>query len=256
MLYPSNRLPATTVLLVLQQRLVANWNAHCLSIGDCLADAGYAVAVAKGFDNALTAVCITQPDAVVVSTTKLDGDTGAFLDQLDHDPHANGIPTILISPTKNQVGLGHIAARKNARIGYLSWPLKCKDLRLVVQDLLLQTATRSEERISGRSVVLDPRFPVLRGRSGVITVTTGEYRLADYLISQKGRPVALEELLARLFTYSPGEGTPAIVRTHVASLRRKVTIVTGGNDLIRPAGKDTIVYLGGRRAVRRGSRLS
>ena len=254
MLYPSNRMPTTTVLVVFQQRAVANWSAHCLSIGDCLTDAGYAVAVAKGYDDALAAIRIAQPEAVVVSTTKLDGDTEAFLGQLDRDPCADGTPTVLISSPKSQVGLEHIAARKNPRTGYLSWPLKCSELRLVVQDLL-QTDPQPVKPTPGRCVVLDPRFPVLRGRSGVITVTTGEYRLAEHLITQRGRPITVQELLVRLFSFSSGEGTPALVRAHVASLRRKVRIVTGGDDLIRPGGKDTIVYLGARRAVRRRSRL-
>ena len=253
MLYPSNPGLATTVLVVSQRRAVANWNAQCLSIGDCLKDAGHTVAVAKGYDDALAAIRITQPDAVVVSTTKLDGDTEAFFGELDSDPYANGIPTILVASTKSQVGLAHIAARKNPRTGYLSWPLKCRELRLIVRDLL--QAETPERPMPGRCVTLDPRFPVLRGRSGVITVNTGEYRLADHLMSQRGRPIALRELLARLFSFPSGEGTPSVVRAHVAGLRRKIRIVTGGNDLIRPAGKDTIVYLGVRRAVRRRSRL-
>lgn len=255
MLYPSNRLSTITVLVVFQQRTVANWSADCLSIGDCLTGAGYAVVVAKGYDDALAAVCIGQPDVVVVSTTKLDRDTEAFLDRLHRDPYAGGIPIIVVSPAKSQLGLAHIAARKNPRIGYLSRPLKRRELRLIVQELL-QSSAQPAKSIAGRCVVLDPRLPVLRGRSGVITVTTGEYRLADYLICQRGRPVAFPEILGRLFSVSSDEETPALIRAHAASLRRKIRIVSGGVDLIRPAGKDAIVYLGGRRAVRRGSRLS
>ena len=124
-----------------------------------------------------------------------------------------------------------------------------------MQDLL-QIGTQAEKPIPGRCVVLDPQFRVLRGRAGVTIVTTDEYRLADYLISQRGRPVALREVQARAFSFSPGDGTPALVRAHVASLRQKIKIVTGGSDLIRPAGKGGVVYLGGRRGARREARPS
>jgi DNA-binding response OmpR family regulator len=246
----SNLLPTARVLVVFQQRAVANWSARYLPIRDCLAETGYVVAVTERYDDALPALCMNEADAVVVGVTRLDGHTEAFLARLELDPHAIGIPTVLITPTKSHAGLARIAARKNPRIGYLSWPLKCRDLRLVVQDLL-RTGTQPATPAPGRWVVLDPRLRVLRGRAGVTVVTPGEYRLADYLISQRGRPVPLPEIQARVFSFSPGDASPALVRAHVASLRQKVKVVTGGSDLIRPTGKSGIVYLGGRR---RGTR--
>ena len=252
---PSNRLPMTTVLVVLQQRAVADWIPDCLWIRDCLTEAGYVVAVANCYDDALSALCITEPDAVVVSATKLDGDTEAFLGRLESDPHAIGMPIVLVSPPKSQAALAHIAARRNPRVGYLSRPLKCRDLRLIMQDLL-QTGSLPAEPIPGRYVVLDPRLRVLRGRSGATIVSAGEYRLADYLISQRGRPVALREVQARVFSFHPGDGTLGLIRAHVASLRQKIKVVTGGNDLIRPAGKGGIVYLGGRKTAQREPRFS
>ena len=255
MVDPSNLLPATGVLVVLQQRAAANWLADRLWIGDCLREAGYVVAVAMGYDDALSALCIVEPDAVVVSVTRLDGDTEAFIRHLEADPHAIGISIALVSSTKRQAVLVRIAARKNPRIGYLSWPVKCRDLRLIMQDLL-QRGTQPAKPIPGESVLLDPQLRVLRGQGGTTIVTPGEYRLADYLISQRGRPVALGEVQARVFSSHPGDGNLALIRAHVASLRQKIKIVTGGNDLIRPAGKGGIVYLGGRKAARRRARFS
>jgi len=252
---PSNLFHTTRVLVVFQQRAVASWVADRLGIGDCLREAGYVVVVAKGYDDALSALCIVEPDAVVVSATKLDEDTEQFLGRLESDPHAIGIPTVLVSPTKSQAALAHIAARKNPRFGYLSWPLKCRDLRLIMQDLL-QTGTQTTKPIPSRHVVLDPRLRVLRGRSGATIVTPSEYRLADYLLSQRGRPVALHEVQARVFSFHRGDENAALMRTHVANLRQKIKIVTGGSDLIRPVGKGGIVYLGGRRGARREARPS
>jgi DNA-binding response OmpR family regulator len=250
MVDPSNLLPTARVLIVLQQRAVANWLTDRLWIEECLKEAGYVVTVAKGYDDALSALCLTEPDAVVVSVTKLDGDTEEFLERLESDPHAIRMPIVLVSPTKSQTPLAHIASHKNPRVGYLSWPLKCRDLRLIMQDLL-QMGTQTIEPIPSRYVVLDPRLRVLRGRSGATIVTPGEYRVADYLIGQRGRPVAFREVQDRLFSFYPGDGDLGLIRSHVASLRLKIKIVTGGSDLIRPAGKGRIVYLGGRKAVPR-----
>jgi DNA-binding response OmpR family regulator len=250
----SNRLPTATVLVVLQKRAVAKWLTDRLWIGECLREAGYVVAVAKSYDDALSALCLIEPDAVVISATKLDGDTEQFVGRLESDPHAIRMPIVLVSPTKSQTPLAHIAARKNPRVGYLSWPVKCRDLRLIMQDLL-QAGTQSIEPIPDRYVVLDPRFRVLRGRSGATIVTPGEYRVADYLISQRGRPVALREVQDRVFSIYPGDGDLGLIRAHVASLRQKIKIVTGGSDLIRPAGKGGIVYLGGRKTAPRRPQL-
>ena len=255
MVDPLSQPSTTTILVVFQQRAVANWVGDSLRIGDCLREVGYSVVVAKGYDDALPALCLIGPDAVVLSASKLDRHAEAFLDSLERDPHARGIPTIVLSQTKSQAGLAHIAARRNPRIGYLSGPFKCRDLRLIMQDLL-QGDTQPVRTTPSRCVVLDPRLPVLRGRSGVIIVTPGEYRLADYLISHRGQPVALREVLARLFSFSSSDGSPALVRAHVASLRQKIRIVAGGRDLIRPAGKGGIVYLGSGRAARREPRFS
>jgi DNA-binding response OmpR family regulator len=255
MVDPPNLLPTVTILVVLQQRAVANWHADRLLIGDCLREAGYVVAVAKSYDDALSALCLIEPDAVVVSATKLDGDTEQFLARLESDPHTIGISIVLVSPTKSQAALAHIAARRNPRVGYLSWPLKRRDLRLIVQGLL-ETATQTMKPIPSKHVVLDPRLPVLRGRSGATIVTPDEYRLADYLMNQRGRPLPLHEVQARVFSFHAGDGNAALVRTHVASLRKKIKIVTGGNDLIRPAGKGGIVYLGGRKEAQREARPS
>jgi len=255
MVDPSNLLPTIRVLVVFQQRAVADWVGGRLRIGNCLSEAGYVVAVAEGYDDALSALCIIEPDAMVVSATRVDGDTEQFLGRLESDPHAIGIPIVLVSPTKSQAALAHIAARKNPRVGYLSGPLKCRDLRLIMQDLL-QTGTQTIGPIPNRYVVLDPQLRVLRGRSGATIVTPGEYRLADYLISQRGQPVALREVQARLFSFQPEDGNLGLTRAHVASLRQKIKIVTGGSDLIRPAGNGGIVYLGGRRGARREARPS
>ena len=237
MVDPSDQLPTTTILVVFQQRAVANW------IGDCLREDGYVVAVAKGYDDALRTLCIIEPDAAVVSASKLDGDTEAFLGWLDRDPRARGIPTILVAPSKSQAVLADIAAHRSPRNGYLSWPLKCRDLRLVMQDLL-RSDRQVTEPISGRRLVLDRQLRVLRGRAGTTFLTPAECRLAEHLISQRGRPVAVDDLLTCVFGLYPGNGNPALVRAHLASLRQKMMIITGGGELIRAVGKNKWLYLG------------
>jgi len=237
MMQPAYQPPATTVLVVFRQPSVANW------IGACLREAGYVVAVAKGYDDALRTLCIIQPDAVIVSASKIEGDTEEFLAWLERDRRARGIPTVLVAPTKSQAVLADVAARSPSRRAYLFWPLKCSDLQLTMQDLL-GTDRQGVEPVASKHVVLDPRLRILRGWAGTTILTPAECRLAEYLMSQGGRPTALEDLLTRVFGFYRGNGNPALVRAHVASVRQKIKIVTGGSDLIGVVGRRGFVYLG------------
>jgi DNA-binding response OmpR family regulator len=239
MIAPSSQPPTITVLVVFQQRAVASW------IGDCLRTTGYVVATARGYDDALRTLCITEPDAVVVTASKLDGDTEAFIGSLDRDRHASGIPTIVVAPTKSQAVLADIAARKRSRGGYLSWPLKCRELQVIIEDLL-GTDGHIPDPAAGGHLVLDPPSRILRGRAGTTILGAAECRLAQYPMSQGRRSIPVEDLLTHVFDFWPGDGDPDLVRVHAASLRQKIRIVTGGRNLIRVLGNIGIVYHKGR----------
>jgi DNA-binding response OmpR family regulator len=234
---PENQPPETTVLVVFRQRSVANW------IVECLREAGWLVAVAEGYDDAVRTLCVIEPDAAIVSTSKMEGDIGEFLTWLERDRRARGIPTVLVAPAKSQAVLADMAACRRSRRAYLSWPLKCSDLQLIMQDLL-GTDRQGVEPVASKHVVLDPRLRILRGWAGTTILTPAECRLAEYLMSQGGRPTALEDLLTRVFGFYRGNGNPALVRAHVASVRQKIKIVTGGSDLIGVVGRRGFVYLG------------
>jgi len=231
----SNQLSTTTVLVVFRQQSVANW------IGECLREAGYAVAAAKGYDEAVRTLGVIQPDAAIVSGSETEGDIEHFLAWLDHDPRVSGIPTVLVGASKSQAALADIAARKRFRGGYLSWPSTRKDLQLLIKDLL-NTDRQTPESGAGGHLVLDPPSRILRGRAGTTILSAVECRLAEYLISQGRRSIPVEDLLTHVFDFYPGDGNPDLVQTHIASLRQKIRIVTGGRDLIRVLGKRGIIY--------------
>jgi DNA-binding response OmpR family regulator len=249
MVAPSSQPSTTAVLVVFQQRAVASW------IGDCLRRTGYVVATAKGYDDALRTLCVSEPDAVVVSASKLDGDVEAFIGSLDGGRRASGIPTIVVVPTKSQAVLADIAARKRSRGGYLSWPLKCRDLQLIIEDLL-GTDGDIAEPAAGGHLVLDPPSRILRGRAGTTILGAAECRLAEYLMSQGRRSIPVEDLVAHVFDPWPGDGDPDLVRVYAASLRQKIRIVTGGRNLIRVLGNIGIVYHKGRETARQRPLLS
>ena len=237
MVEPENQPSKTTVLVVFRQRSVANW------IGECLREAGYIVAVAEGYDDALRTVHFIEPDMAVVSASKVEGDIEEFLTWLDHHLCAGGIPTVLVVPTKSQAALAGIGARRRSRMAYLSWPLKCRDLQDIMLDLL-QTDRQGMEPVSKRQLVLEPRLRILRGRAGTTILTPAECRLAKYLMSRGATMIGVEEALTHVFGLYRGNGNPSLVWAHVKSLREKIRIVTGGSDLIRAVGRRGFVYLG------------
>jgi len=237
MIEPENQPFKTTVLVVFRQRSVRNW------IGECLREAGYMVAVAEGYDDALRTLHFIEPDTVIVSASKVEGDIEEFLNWLDHGQRAGGIPTVLVVPTKSQAALADIAARRRSRMAYLSWPLKCRDLQHIMLDLL-QAGRQGMEPVSKRQLALDPRLRILRGRVGTTILTPAECRLAKYLMSRGGRMIGVEEVLTHVFGVYRGNGNPSLVWAHLRSLRQKIRIVTGGSDLIRVVGRRGFVYLG------------
>jgi DNA-binding response OmpR family regulator len=66
-----------------------------------------------------------------------------------------------------------------------------------------------------------------------IRVTPVEARLLNYLMTCAGRTVSAEELLQQVWSQSPGCGDPALVRAHVRNLRKKLTDLTEGADLLK-----------------------
>ena len=63
-------------------------------------------------------------------------------------------------------------------------------------------------------------------------------------MSQGKRMVSTRETLTHVFGLYPGNGNPSLVWGHLRSLRQKISIVTGGSDLIRTVGKRGFTYLG------------
>jgi DNA-binding response OmpR family regulator len=232
-----NQPPKTTILVVFRQRSVANW------VRECLKEAGYVVAVAEGYDDALRVLHFIEPDAAIVNASKVEGDCAEFLTWLDRGLPTGAIPLVLVVPTKSEAALADLAASRRSRTAYLSWPLKCRDLQHIMLDLL-QAERQGMERASKRQLSLDPRLRILRGRAGTTVLTPAECRVVKYLMSRGGRMIGVDEALTDVFGVYLGNGNPSLVWAHVRSLRKKIRIVTGGSDLIRTVGRRGFVYLG------------
>jgi DNA-binding response OmpR family regulator len=237
MMQAAHRPPPTTILVIFREQSVANW------IGDCIREAGYVAAVANGYDDALRTLGTIEPDAAIVAASKMERDIEEFLAWLESDRRGRDIPTVFVAPTRSQGALVDIASHSRSRRAYLSWPLKCSDLQLIMQDLL-RTDRQGMEPVASTQLILDPRLRLLRGRAGTTVLTPVECRLAEYLMSQGGRPTVMADLLTQVFGLYQNDGNPALVRWHVASLRQKIRITTGGSDLIRAVGRRGFVYLG------------
>jgi DNA-binding response OmpR family regulator len=179
----------------------------------------------------------------------LDEDTEAFLGWLDQDPNACSIPTIIVAPGESRPILADIAARARTRRGYLSWPLKGRVLQRAMTDLLEPDGGDTEGLANGH-LVLDRRSRILRGRAGFTALSIIECRLAEFLMRQRRRTIPMEDLLTRVFELDKG-GNPDLVQVHVAVLKEKMRIVTGGAELIRVLKTHGIVFRRSRSTVGR-----
>lgn len=79
-------------------------------------------------------------------------------------------------------------------------------------------------------MVLDINLPGVDGFS--ILLTLKEYSILQYLVQNKGRIISSEELISRVWDENADPFT-TVIRVHIYSLRKKLTIASGKENLIQ-----------------------
>jgi two-component system, OmpR family, response regulator len=103
---------------------------------------------------------------------------------------------------------------------YIHKPFDLEELGARIRAHLRRHKQLTGNRIKFRNVVLDldqSRFQV-DGVNAALTRT--EYLLLQYLFVNRGRPVAIGELVEHI--YSGGEADPNLVARHIANIRKKI----------------------------------
>jgi len=66
-----------------------------------------------------------------------------------------------------------------------------------------------------------------------VTLMPIEFRLLEYLMERSGTVVTADDLLEKVWGFFPHTGSGDIVRSHMRNLRRKISSVTQGREVIR-----------------------
>jgi DNA-binding response OmpR family regulator len=166
-----------------------------------------------------------------VSDTTFDG----FCRWLLANPTYRDIPLLFITtPGRSGLAASLGRRRRNAssvRHAILRKPFQWEQLATTIQRLISDGGqSASVVKVGDLGLDSQNHTLILRGRKLLLTPT--EFRLVYYLAQSEGKVVSVDELLEHVWGFYPGTGSRELVRQHVSNLRRKLSELEDGRDLI------------------------
>ena len=104
---------------------------------------------------------------------------------------------------------------------YVTKPFSFQVLLARLRSLLRRGATERPAKLVVGDLELDPATKVVTRAGEVITLTSRELSLLEFLMRRRGEVVTKSDILAHVWDYA-FEGDPNIVEVYVGRLRRKV----------------------------------
>jgi DNA-binding response OmpR family regulator len=113
---------------------------------------------------------------------------------------------------------------------YVTKPFSFQVLLARLRSLLRRGATERPAKLVVGDLELDPATKVVTRAGEVITLTSRELSLLEFLMRRRGEVVTKSDILAHVWDYA-FEGDPNIVEVYVGRLRRKVDRPFGRADI-------------------------
>lgn len=160
-----------------------------------------------------------------------------FWQWLRSDSERGSLPALLLTSRSARVadGLLPFAPRRD-RDAVLAKPLEEDEVRREVSRLLSARPRRGREgqvlRLGPLRLRPDLRELSVAGKANV-RLTPTEFRLVRYLMEQPNEVISPDELLEKVWGYSPHTAGPEIVRAHVRNLRAKIRLAGADPGIIR-----------------------
>ena len=183
-----------------------------------LRGAGYSTEQAESKEEALNAVSVHPPDAMVLDLVLPDG---SGVDVCTEVRTWTSLPIIVLSAVGDE--REKVRALDAGADDYITKPFGFMELMARVEALLRRTAggARHAEIYGFGDVAVDFRKAELRKRGELIEVTARELKLLEFFIAHRGEVVPRERLLDQVWEYVSAPLTRT-VDMHVAKLRKKI----------------------------------
>jgi DNA-binding response OmpR family regulator len=197
-----------------------------------LAVKGYDVVLAASATEALRSLRTLTVDAVIFDTAVSDMSAHDFCHWFRQDPRCEDVPTLFLAPAAFR-WLPDSVPMRIGRDTLVGKPFLCSEVEQTLKRLLGPSTTPILKTLTVGDLSLDRGLFALSCEGDSVTLTPTEFRLLEYLMERPGTVVTAEELLEKVWGFFPHTGSGDIVRSHMRNLRRKISRVTRGREVIR-----------------------
>lgn len=218
-------------------------NALSEALQQCARRLGHSALTASTTRGAQRMLARFTPDLLCVDTLLGEAELERFWRWLLIDPARQALPVLFVAPPMGGLVPDVLpAVFRPARDGQISRPIDADRVAREVNRLLVATGVpeRAEAlEVGGLTLNLSSYQLSFRDSPSTVFLTPTEFKLLRYLMERAGSFVHAEEIVERVWGYRPDAGGLAVVRAHVANVRRKIR--AAGQD---PALLRTVPYRG------------
>ena len=188
---------------------------------------GYAVDIAFSGAEALDKAALTPYDLICLDLTMPGVDGREVCRSLRAAPPHPDPPRILMLTARDTLE-DRVAGLDDGADDYLVKPFAFAELAARVRSLLRRDAGSGSAVLEVGRLSLDTLRHEVRYDGGEVSVTSKEFALLRYFMSNPGRVLSQEELLEHVWDENADPFTNT-VRVTVGTLRRKLTAAVGGD---------------------------
>lgn len=144
------------------------------------------------------------------------------------------VPIIVISGSTNEEDI--IDALETGADEYVPKPFSIHQMALRIEALARRArasnATEFEGNVEVGDLVINPEFCSVKHKGEEVRLTSMEFRIVYSLAANAGK-IVVTDRLADFAWQGIGEGDPALLKTHISRIRRKLGIASGEPGYIR-----------------------
>ena len=196
-----------------------------------LAAKGYDVVLAASATEALRSLHTLTVDAVIFDTAVSDMSAHDFCHWLRQDPRCEDVPTLFLAPASSR-WLPDSVPMRIGRDTLVGEPFLSSEVEQTLKRLLGPSTTPILKTLTVGDLSLDRGLFSLSCGDDSVTLTPTEFRLLEYMMERPGTVVTAEELLEKVWGFFPHTGSGNKVRSYMRNLRRKISRVTRGREVI------------------------
>ncbi|MBI2021887.1 response regulator transcription factor [Candidatus Daviesbacteria bacterium] len=187
---------------------------------ELLLDNGYSVQVASDGIQALNSIRQTEPDLLVLDLA-LPNMSGEAVCMEVRKKYPN-LPVIILTAKDSITDI--VNGLNLGADDYMTKPFVADEFLARIKARLRRQTNGAEEKLKVGDLELDNHTLEVKRKGKPIQLTPQEFKLLQYLMSNKGRILTREMILNRVWLYSPDIET-RVVDVYMGYLRKKVDFV-------------------------------